>query len=193
MNQELKENSLDESVLFTDTDISILKEAIQATICNYDPSEQSIYQPALYNKNQDISLVAKIIALADIGSLGMEGIDTYKQEGGLLFLEENPDFIPLVLKQEITNLAVDNPELYENIRQRLLKRAGFHVNFAKSRLKRFPQEIASFPPATIPILTSEIFRYLNIETIEKIELTTPTDEKTPLSKLIAFFQSGAVN
>ena len=118
--------------MFTESDISVIQDAIEATICIYDPSEQGIYQPALYDQTRNLSIVACIIALADIGSLGMDGIAAYNQEGSLLFLEENPDVIPVILNQTTATLAVDNPELYENIRQRLLKRARFQVNFAKS-------------------------------------------------------------
>lgn len=188
VNQQLKEHCIDDSVLFTESDISIIQDAIEATICIYDPSEQGIYQPALYDQTRDLSIVACIIALADIGSLGMDGIAAYNQEGSLLFLEENPDIIPVILNQTTATLAVENPELYENIRQRLLKRARFQVSFAKSRLIRYPQEIANLTKEAIAILTYETFQYLNPQTIQEIELTTPTDEDTSLEDLIEFFQ-----
>jgi hypothetical protein len=192
LNQQLKDDGVDDSLLFTDADISIIQDAIKATICIYDPSEQSIYQPALYEQTKDLSVVACIIALADIGSLGIDGIAAYNQEGSLLFLEENPDVIPVILNQTTATLAVDNPELYENIRQRLLKRARFQVNFAKSRLIRYPQEIARLTKEAIPILTCETFQYLNFQTIQEIQLTTPTDEDTSLEGLIKFFQLKSV-
>ncbi|BAZ08958.1 hypothetical protein NIES4071_07640 [Calothrix sp. NIES-4071] len=186
LNQQLKEHGLEDAV-FSDADISIIKNAIDATVCHYDPSDQSIYQPAIY-ENKDLSLVALIIALADINSLGMEGIDIYNQEGSLLFLEENPDVISLIKNQSIKNLAVDNRSLAENIRQRLVKRARFQVNFAKSRLMRFRNEIARFPSEAIPVLVNETFRYLNAETVQEVESSTPTDEDTSLEDLMAFFQ-----
>jgi hypothetical protein len=188
VNQHLKEHCIDDSMLFTDADISIIQDAIQATICIYDLSDQSIYQPALYEQTKDLSVVACIIALADIGSLGMDGIAAYNQEGSLLFLEENPDVIPIILHKITATSSVNNPELDENIRQRLLKRARFQVSFAKSRLMRYPQEIANLPKEAIPILTCEIFQYLNSQTIQEIELTTPTDEDTSLEELINFFK-----
>jgi hypothetical protein len=188
VNQQLKEHCIDDSVLFTESDISVIQDAIEATICIYDPSDQGIYQPTLYDQTRDLSIVACIIALADIGSLGMDGIAAYNQEGSLLFLEENPDIIPVILNQTTATLAVDNPELYENIRQRLLKRARFQVSFAKSRLIRYPQEIATLTKEAIAILTCEIFQHLNFQTIQEIELTTPTDEDTSLEDLINFFK-----
>ncbi|MFN6486728.1 MULTISPECIES: hypothetical protein [unclassified Nostoc] len=188
VNQQLKEHCLDDSILFTDADISMIQNAIQATICIYDLSDQGIYQPVLYEQNKDLSVVACIIALADIGSLGMDGIAAYNQEGSLLFLEENPDVIPVILNKITATSSVNDPQLDENIRQRLLKRARFQVSFAKSRLMRYPQEIANLPKEAIPILTCEVFQHLNFQTIQEIELTTPTDENTSLEELINFFK-----
>jgi len=187
LNHQLRECQVDESLLFTKADSSIIKEAILATICIYEPSEQAIYQPALYESNHNLSAIARILALADIGALGMEGIAAYNQEGSLLFLEENPDIIPIISQRKREISPLDNPQLYENIRQRLLKRAKFQVNFAKSRLTRYHQEISSFPAEAISVLTNEIFKYLNQEIIQQIESATPTDEDTPLQVLLSFF------
>jgi len=183
LNQQLK-YCLDDSVLFTEADLSIIQDSIEATICVYDSNDQSIYQPALYDKNKKISIVARIIALADISSLGMDGIASYNHEGSLLFLEENPDVIPIILNQTLA----ENSELYENIRQRLLKRARFQVNFANSRFQRYSQEISYFPKEAISTLTNETFQYLNPEILQQIELTTPTNEDTSLEELMMFFQ-----
>lgn len=185
LNQQLK-YCVDDSVLFTEADLSLIQDSIWATICVYDPDDQSIYQPALYDENKNLSIVARIIALADIGSLGMDGIATYNHEGSLLFLEENPDVIPIILNQGV-KFAADNSES-ENIRQRLLRRARFQVNFAKSRFQRYSQEISSFPRDAISTLTNETFQYLNPEIIQEIELTTPTDDDTSLEELMVFFK-----
>ena len=188
LNQQLQKHHIDESAQLTEADLSILQEAIATTICTYDPSEQAIYQPALYDSNKPISPVARILAIADIGALGLEGIVSYNQEGSRLFLEENPDIISILLDHKIEALASDNLELYENIRQRLLKRARFQVNFAKSRLTRCVRELEDLPGESTRILTRELFQYLNSKTIQELELTTPTDEDTPLEALVAFFK-----
>jgi hypothetical protein len=159
---------------FTENDLHIIREAIAATICDYDPIEQAIYQPALYKQELIISPVARILALADIGSLAMEGIEAYNLEGSLLFLEENPDVGVLLNQGKLDTLASDNFVLYENIRQRLLRRARFQVNFAKSRLKRLPQELEGFSAEVTANLIQAVFQYLTPETIEAIELNTPT-------------------
>jgi hypothetical protein len=187
LNRELQEHDIDRSAQFSNSDISIIEEAIESTICAYDPVDKGIYQPALYDRSKSLSLVSKILAFADIGSLGMDGIAAYNREGSLLFLEENPDIIPLISTQSIAALEIDRPELSENIRQRLLSRANFQVNFAKSRISRFPQEIAEFSEEVISILTSQIFQHLNTTTIQSIELNTPTERDRTLTSLIDFF------
>jgi hypothetical protein len=188
LNQQLQEHCPEQVALFTDTELQIIQDAIKATICAYDPSEQAIYQPALYRSNKPVSLIAQIIALADIGALGIEGATSYHREGSLLFLEENPDIIPLIRNNQIGTLSLENQNLYENLRQRLLKRARFQVSFAKSRLTRCPQELKNLPAEAISDLTDKVFQYLNWDTIQEIELSTPTNDETSLELLISFFK-----
>lgn len=185
LNQEQGEENLNSFARFSDADLLIIRDAIEATICIYEPSEQAIYQPTLYDSTKPISPIARIIALADIGALGMEGVAAYEREGSLLFLEENPDVIPILLNHK--TLASDHPELYENIRQRLLRRARFQISFAKSRLTRYAREIEHLPKDAIQVLTYEVFQYLNPTTIQEIDSMTPTAEDTPLEALITFF------
>ncbi|MEG4234600.1 hypothetical protein QUA40_21210 [Microcoleus sp. Pol11C3] len=186
LNQEQGDENLNSLARFSDADLVIIRDAIEATICIYEPSEQAIYQPALYDSSKPLSALAIIIALADIGALGMEGVAAYEREGSLLFLEENPDVIPILLNHK--TLASENPELYENIRQRLLRRARFQISFAKSRLTRYASEIEHLPADAIQILTYEVFQYLNPKTIQEIDSKTPTAEDTPLEVLITFFK-----
>jgi len=195
LNKQLIKQNPNSSACFTDFDLQIITEAIEATICLYDPSDQSIYQPNLYDRDKKLSPVARIIAMADIGTLGMDGIDSYNQEGSLLFLEENPDVIPIILNQknryvdaDSTLPAGEEQELLESLRQRLLKRARFQINFAKARVARLSRELAGFPSDAIAVLTNEVFRYLNQETLQKIESLTPTADDTTLPELIGFFE-----
>ncbi|MDY6898341.1 MAG: hypothetical protein SWZ49_09725 [Cyanobacteriota bacterium] len=175
--------------LFTQPDLEIIQKSISATICLFDTSDNSIYQPDLYNLQQQIALNARIIALADIGGLGIDGIPAYLQEGSLILLEENLDIIPLVkeilAKQENKS---DKKELYENLRQRLLKRAKFQISFAKGRYTRLNKELEGLPREVISVLKQNVFKYLNEEVIEEIETLTPTADDTSLEKLIEFFE-----
>ncbi len=171
----------------TDEDIAIVRDAISATICAYDATEQAIYQPDLYNPHKSLSPIARILALADIGALGIDGVEVYHQEGSLIVLEENLDLIPLILDGTIYSLKSNNFELYQNIQKRLLKRCRFQVNFAKSRAARLDREIADFPADAISPL-HEVFKYLNPTAIAEVEAKTPTDEDATLEVLLQFFE-----
>lgn len=186
LNEQLQYCHPDSPARLTEADLQTIREAIAATICVYDPTEHAIYQPKL--SDPELSIAARILALADIGALGIDGIETYNQEGSLLFLEENPDVIPLLLDKTIDALKSENPALYQNIQQRLLQRCRFQVSFAKSRLARLQQELRGFPEAAIPVLTHEVFRYLNQETIQAVEAITPTENDSSLVVLLQFFQ-----
>ncbi|MEL6461230.1 MAG: hypothetical protein AAFX46_03045 [Cyanobacteria bacterium J06636_27] len=177
------------SPLFTLADLEIIRKSISATICNFDTNDNSIYQPDLYNLGQQIALNARIIALADIGGLGIDGIPAYSQEGSLILLEENLDIIPLV-KEFLAKADNKNhkKELYENLRQRLLKRAKFQISFAKGRYTRLSKELEGLPTEVISILKKDVFKYLNEEIIREIETSTPTANNTSLEKLIEFFE-----
>jgi hypothetical protein len=176
------------SPLFTEADVEMIRDAIEATICAYDPAEQAIYQPRLYQTDRPLSLVAHILALADIGGLGIDGVAFYNQEGSLIFLEDNPDIIPLIVNGEIPALQATCPDLYENLRQRLQRRTRFQVSFARSRLARYPREVARLPAAAVPAVTRQVFKYLTPETVHMVESTTPTHDHTPLEVLIQFFK-----
>ncbi|HEY9635542.1 MAG TPA: hypothetical protein V6D14_19215 [Coleofasciculaceae cyanobacterium] len=140
LNKRMQQQGVD-AAQFTASNVFLIREAIEGTICSYDPADQAIYQPILYNANRTPSVVTRILALADIGSLGMDGIAAYNWEGSLLFLEENPDIIPFLSHPAINKLRISNPNLHENLRQRLLRRARFQVNFARSRFARTPREM----------------------------------------------------
>jgi hypothetical protein len=187
LNQQLEQQIPNHSAKLTDADIAVIRQAIQATICVYDPQDGAIYQPLLYG-NEPLSVVSRILALADLGTLGIDGIEAYNREGSLLFLEENPDVVSLLHQGSITSLADADPSLAENVRQRLLKRCRFQVNFAKSRLNRLKPELQGLPERTISILTTEVFKHLSPTTVQTVEATTPTDSATTIDVLLQFFQ-----
>ncbi|MEM9274512.1 MAG: hypothetical protein AAGA80_16325 [Cyanobacteria bacterium P01_F01_bin.143] len=185
--KSIKIQSIDQAeenkIFLTNSDLQIIQEAIEATICLYDFEDNSMYQPALYSTNKKISLPAHIIALSDLGSLGIEGIEAYLKEGNLIFLEENPDIIPIILNKEYLN----QPELAKKLKHRLLKKAKFQVNFARGREARFMREVTGLPVEAIAILRNEVFRFLNKDTIKKIESIIPHTDDTKLEELIEFF------
>ena len=198
LNQKLSERNIHPSAKFNELDLQIITEAIAATICELDPfavtansglSPHSIYQPYLYSSKTKLSLVPNIIALADLGTLGIEGIDPYLHEGVLIFLEENPDLVKLIatnndIKRQSKLKASQTQEI---TKQRLLNMTKFMVNLAKDRQVRFQQEIKAFPKEAQHILQHRIFKYLNLDTINKIEKLTPIGENSSLTELLNFF------
>ncbi len=199
LNQELTAYNLNSSILFSDRDQQIIKDAIIATICrnepqankaNYTFSTYSIYQPYLYESRPKISVVGSIIALADLGTLGMDGVEKYIQDGILVFLEDNPNYQELIMNR--------NSQIYESldcsefsagniIKTRLLAMARFMVSFAHERQARFELEISGFPPQVRQTLRDKVFIYLSQENIKKIEALVPTQENVSLAELIDFF------
>ena len=187
LNQQLATYKLKNSVLFSDRDCQIIKDAILATICQVDPQagtkyiSTSIYQPYLYDRSPKISIVGSIIALADLGTLGMEGVESYIQDSILIFLEDNLDLKKLVLYGDLNNLD------QMIVKLRLLAMARFIVSFARARYAKFELEISSFTPIARRILQDKVFTYLEPETIAEIEKIVPTDDSTSLPTLIDFF------
>lgn len=184
---------LNSSILFNDLDLAIIEDAIMATVCELDPqagkavysfSSHSIYQPYLYNSQPKTSIAGNIIALADLGTLGIDGIEPYIREGILVFVEDNLDIKNFILNCNYPN-SLDRGE----IKNRFLKMARFIVNLARERKARFELEIAGFCPKARQILREEVFIHLTQENIEKIEAIVPTNEDVSLTELIDFFCS----
>lgn len=188
LNQKFIAKNPQNCPLFAQADLEIIRKSISATICLFDTDDNSIYQPDLYNSEQQIVLNARIIALADIGGLGIDGIRAYFQEGSLILLEENPDIIPLIKNFLAKEDSSNDDEAYENLRQRLLKRAKFQISFAKGRYARLNKELEGLPQEVVSVLKEKVFKYLNEQTIQKIEALTPTADDTSLKKLIEFFE-----
>lgn len=203
LNQELAAYDLDSAILFSDRDQQIIKDAIIATVCQNEPkadkadntfSAFSIYQPYLYESRPKISIIGSIIALADLGTLGMDGIEKYIHDGILVFLEDNPNYQDLL----VDGNSQINSRIYELgdcskfstgnvIKTRLLDMARFMVGFAHERRARFELEISGFPPPVRQILREKVFIYLSPENIKEIEAVLPTHESASLEELIDFF------
>ena len=195
LNRTLLAKSGDSSLEFSNLDLYLLQDGISATICDRDPlggqteysfSPNSIYQPYLYNSQSQQSIVGQIVALADLGTLGMEGIEAYLREGVLIFLEDNPDLVDL-LSSPHSDLDASDRNL-PTIKNRLLDMARFIVNLAKERQLRFEREIGVFNLEIQQILRNRVFKYLTSENIKKVEALTPTDENISLKELLNFFR-----
>ncbi|MEL6581770.1 MAG: hypothetical protein AAFQ14_18655 [Cyanobacteria bacterium J06621_12] len=197
LDRVLATNKLDRSFLFNDHEQQIIKDAILATICVPDPlgnrtenafSDQSIYQPYLYNPHDKISIVGSIIALADLGTLGIDGVEAYVQDGILIFLEDNPHFEQLMSNCDRLNIAQQ-----EDIKTKLLSMNRFIVALAHERQARFEQEIAGFASQIRQILRHQVFVYLNHESIAQVTALVPNQPEASYSELVSFFCSNKIH
>ncbi|HHP7231875.1 MAG TPA: hypothetical protein ACFCUY_13585 [Xenococcaceae cyanobacterium] len=179
LNQKLLQANHSPLIGISDPELGIIQEAIAATICHSGLFEYSLYQSDLYNK-KDLSLVAKTIALADLGTLGMDGVEAYIREGILIFLENNLDIAAFF------NSQPKPQKIPLNLKSRILHTTNFVVNFAKERNARFELEIHSFNPAIKVILKNNLFKYLNSENLAHIIELLPTSNNISLEKLLIF-------
>jgi hypothetical protein len=196
LNQALVREGYDASFLFSDREQQIMRDAIIATICIPDPQgnkaevsffDYSIYQPYLYDSQTKISIVGSIIALADLGALGMDGVEAHIQDGILVFLEDNPHLQELVL-----NCYYPNSSSKDITHAKLLTMTRFIVDLAHERKARFEQEIAGFMPQMRQILRDRVFIYLNQDSINQIETLVPNHSSVSFSELISFFCSNKI-
>ncbi len=67
--------------------IALVTEAIMATVPGWNPEQKTVVQP---NLRPDSDIVVRAVALADLGTGGMEG-QSFVEEGDPLFREENLD------------------------------------------------------------------------------------------------------
>ena len=197
LNRELAAYQIDPSITFSDRDCQIIRDAILATICTRDPlagkvdytfSPYSIYQPYLYNSQPKISIVGSIVALADLGALGMDGVENYLQDGISIFWEDNPDLRDWLADRDRS----DNDANYPNdeskaIVEKMLATTQFMVNLAYERKARFELEISGFDEQIRQILRDRVFIHFTRENIRKIEAMVPTQDNTSLSQLSDFF------
>lgn len=193
INQAVVNENLDPALLFSDHEQQIIRDGIIATICIPDPeknrtqttwSSYSIYQPYLYDSQTKISIVGSIVALADLGALGMDGAEAHIQDGILVFLEDNPHLLELVLDCNDLNTSRQNI-----IEVKLLTMARFIVDLAQERQARFEQEITGFIPEMRQILRDQVFVYLNQKSINQVQSLVPHQLDASLSELINFFST----
>lgn len=127
-------------IVFGEDHKKMVEDGILATIATgWDKEHSTVAQP---NLKEESPLLAKALALADIGGAGMDGPAQYIYEGSALFREENLDILSAMQKPEkLTD------EQKENFRKRMLAWSKFQPKFAEGRKARFEMEIAGLPPA----------------------------------------------
>jgi hypothetical protein len=125
--------------LVSESDLQLIAEAISCTKADFSP-EKGIFQPAL---GTDSSLVARSLALADLGGLGMSGPEQFYEESARVFLEENPDIFKKIWDHQTHRFVVDSlsDDEYELILARLHGRVKFDKLFTEKRFEIFDEEV----------------------------------------------------
>ena len=117
----------------TSEDEQEVRDAIYVTVPEYNANKGTIYQPFL---RENSSLVARAVALADIGAAGMDGPKKFESEGNAVFREDNIDITealakgdPLPQKQK------------EHFRLRMAAWGTVQINFAVGRKALIDEEL----------------------------------------------------
>ena len=112
---------------YTDEEVALVRKAITATIPGFDMAIRTVVQP---KHNLKASNIERAVALADIGTAGMEP-EVYATEGTKLFAEENLDITRAI------RVAGSPDAIPESVQASYLKRyqgwMAFQVDFANGR------------------------------------------------------------
>ncbi len=170
--------------LISDDDVEVLAEALDCTVAAFTP-EKGIYQP---NLSAETSVVARAIALADLGGLGMDGVYQFQEESVRVFLEENPDLVDQIWSSE--EGRIDLSKLDERERdvftRRIKRRSWFNILFAKTRLQAFESELSGLS-AEATQAVRELFSGFE-EAVEDALALEQGREDMDLEELIESFQ-----
>lgn len=97
----------------------------------------TVIQP---NLTKDSSLIARAVALADMGSAGLDGAEALLADGDNFFREQNKDIRDA--SENIENLTGSQKEYYQG---RMLAWSEFQPKFAQGRKNRLAQELEGIP------------------------------------------------
>lgn len=127
-----------EGEIYTEEDMRIVADAIDSTVPGFDPEMKTVVQP---NLSKESSLVARAVALADLGEAGTDA-EAYARNGDALFREENLDVLDAV-----KDTASLSSERKEQLRKRMLGWSKFQPSFARGRKALLDKEREGLPDA----------------------------------------------
>lgn len=136
--------------IFTTADEQVCLEAYGVTIPGFSPENKTVYQPRL---SKDSSLVARLIAFADLGSAGLWPL-SYIKDGNNLFREEQLDIF-----RKLTGAEPITEEERKDINERIELWSHSQVDFALGRGILFEQELGDLPGKVKDILRSRFSKF----------------------------------
>lgn len=132
-----KINEKNDRKIFSTADENKLLEAVDATVPGYDREKETVIQP---NLKASSSLVARAVALADLGSAGMAGAENFLKDGNALFREENLD-----IADALKNPGDINDDKKKYFRKRMLDWSKSQIKFAEGRKSLLDTELVGIP------------------------------------------------
>lgn len=128
------------SEIFTEQDRAIIGGGHEATVPGFNPEKGTVIQP---NLNEQSSFITRAIALADLGTAGMDGPERFLPEGDALFREENLD-----IEEAVKHPETISPQQKEFFRERMLGWSAFQEKFAAGRSTLLEEELRPLPEAS---------------------------------------------
>ena len=123
--------------IFTQKDRELVEAAIHVTVPDFIKNEKEMYETVVQPYLSDASeLLVRAVALADLGTAGMDGPEYFIEEGDALFREENIDVGEALERPE--ELSEIEKEAYVH---RMLTWSDGQVRFARGRQALFDKEI----------------------------------------------------
>jgi len=160
----MRESNEREGAVFTNDDEVVVREAIMATVADYDPELRTAYQK---NLRPESGVVAHALALADLAGAGMDGPDQFFKEGAAFFREDNMDVSRAMRALRGGEPMSDDDKAYYGERMRAW--FALQVDFARGRRDRFMKELEGLPAAASQRLSEALFARFDssIEAAEK--------------------------
>ncbi len=118
---------------FSEEDEQAVRQAIETTIPQFSPEVGTVVQP---NLTPESGVIARAIALADIGAAGMDGPEEFSREGNAVFREDNVDIAEALQHPE----AVSDAQK-DFFKKRMLGWSGVQESFAAGRKARLDAEL----------------------------------------------------
>lgn len=169
-----EERGEEDYYLFTAQDVAVVREAIKATTPGWDPEAQTVVQPHLKDA---VSKVSYILALADIGNVGIDGKEAAVRDNDQLFLEENVDVLRAI---QDGNIDAEKQQWYKD---RLNGSLASQIKFIEGRQKLFNGEVGIFSSWSQRLLTEEVFTKFD-EAIAEAKARLAARSKMPPSEVV---------
>lgn len=135
---------------FSDEDIEMAEDAIEATIPGFDMGHMTVIQPRLLESIDaalaredalsDKSLVTRALALADLGTAGMDAPDMFAEDGNRVFREDNMDIYEAL--EHPDTLSDAQKEFFQ---KRMLGWTTNQIAFARGREALLDRELQGLP------------------------------------------------